>query len=181
MKPRTYSDNGIVLARRNYGEADRILSIYTKNHGRISFIAKGIRRPESRKRGHLEIFSHIQFQGIHGKGIDILTEAVIVDNFSEVRKNIKRMSLAYYLMEVVGRTTHEAEYHPEIYDLLLEYLEKLEDEDKLKTLRLNFIYKLLTILGFWPEGEQLNNPDAKLEEVIERKLSSVRVAKRMLE
>ena len=62
MKPRSYTSEGIVLARRNYGEADRILVIYSKNFGRVSYMAKGVRRPKSRKRGHIEVFNYIKFQ-----------------------------------------------------------------------------------------------------------------------
>lgn len=180
MKPRSYSDEGIVLARRNYGEADRILSVFTMSHGRISFIAKGVRRPQSRKRGHIEIFSHIKLQAVRGKGLDLITEAEVIGNFGEIRKNLKKVSLAYYFMEVIGRTTHENESHTEVFDLILDYLSKLENEFLLKKLRLNFILELLTCLGFWPKGKPLGNPDAKLEEVIERQLSTVRVGKKLV-
>ena len=96
MRFKSYSDEGIVLARRNFGEADRILSIYSKNHGRISAIAKGIRRPISRKRGHLEVFCHIKFQITDGKGIGILTEVETLNNFGIIRKDLKKVSLAYF-------------------------------------------------------------------------------------
>ena len=95
MKPHSYTSEGIVLARRNYGEADRILSVYSKDHGRIALMAKGIRRPKSRKRGHVEVFSHVKFQSISGRGIDLMTEAEIVDDFKEIRKSLKKVSLAY--------------------------------------------------------------------------------------
>lgn len=101
MRPRSYSDEGIVLARRNFGEADRILSIYTKNHGRISVIAKGIRKTTSKKRGHLEIFSYIKFQVADGRGIGILTEVETLNNFEIVRKDLKKVSLAYFFCEVI--------------------------------------------------------------------------------
>lgn len=181
MKPRSYSDEGIVLARRNYGEADRILSVLTKNHGRISFIAKGVRKPQSRKRGHIEIFSRINLQAVRGKSLDLITEAEVIDNFGEIRKNLKKVSLAYYFMEVIGRTTHENESHIEVFELILYYLNKLKIESQLKKLRLDFILRLLTVLGFWPKGKLLGNPDARLEEVIERQLSTLRVGKKLVE
>lgn len=177
----SYSDEGIVLARRNWGEADRILSIYTKNHGRISVIAKGIRRLSSRKRGHLEIFSHIKFQAVNGKNLDLITEAETIENFVKIRKSLSKTSLAYYFMEVIGRTTHESEPSHPLFDLIIKYLNALKLETKLKRLRTDFVTEALTVLGFWPEGKLLINPDEKLEEVIERNLSSLRVGKRMLE
>src|SRR4030043_1374098 len=107
MKPRAYTSEGVVLARRNFGEADRILVLYTKNFGKVSLIAKGIRRPKSKKRGHVEIFNIIKFQAVHGRGLDLITEAEVIEDFAEIRKNLRRISLAYYLMEVTGRVSHE--------------------------------------------------------------------------
>ena len=177
---RTYSDEGIVLARRNFGEADRILSIYTKNHGRISVIAKGIRKLTSRKRGHLEIFSYIRFQAVEGHGIGILTEVETINSFESFKKDLKKVSLAYFFCEVIGKITHEHERNDGIFELILNYLEKLQFEDRLKSLRMNFILDLLVIAGFWPKGKILLNPDEKLEEVIERSINSIRVGRKVL-
>jgi len=181
MKPRTYTSEGIVLARRNFGEADRILVLYSKNFGRISLVAKGIRRLKSRKRGHVEVFNNVKFQAAKGRGLDLMTEAEVVEDYKEVRESLRKVSLAYYLMEVVGRITREGEENSEVYNLLLDSLEKLKTAKMLKKLRLDFITDLLIILGYWPEGRVLLDPDGKLEEVIERQIYSKRVGKRMVE
>ena len=180
MRGRSYSDEGIVLAKRSFGEADRIISLYTKSHGRVSYVAKGIRRPLSRKRGHIEVFNQIRLQASVGRGIDILTEAEIINSFPEIRVSLKRVSLAYYFMEVVGRMTREHEANQELYELIYESLDKLNKTRQLKKLRLEFVVNVLTLLGFWPKGKKLISPDVKLEEVIERSIASVRVGKRML-
>jgi DNA repair protein RecO (recombination protein O) len=177
---RSYNDEGIVLARRNFSEADRILSVFSKGHGRISLIAKGVRRPSSRKRGHIEIFNRIKFQGQAGRGLDLMTEAEIIDSFEPVRKNLNKVALAYYFVEVIGRTIHEGEKNTELYYLLQDYLEKLETEKKLSSLRINFVYQALTILGFWPKGKKLEDADMQLEEVTERQMTSARVGKKLL-
>lgn len=181
MKPRSYTSVGIVLARKNYGEADRILSVYSLTHGRVTLIAKGVRRTSSRKRGHIEVFNYINFQSATGRNLDILTEAEIINDFAEIRKSLKKVSLAYYLNEVLGRITHEGEANAEIFDLLLANFEKLEKTNRLKKLRLDFITNLLVLTGFWPEGKILPDPDTKLEEVIERQIASERVGKRMIQ
>lgn len=177
---RLYSDEGIVLARRNFGEADRILSIYSKSHGRISAIAKGIRRTTSRKRGHLEVFSYIRFQIAEGHGIGILTEVETINSFESFKKDLKKVSLAYFYMEVIGKITHEHERNDGIFELILNYLEKLQFETHLRSLRLSFTLDLLTITGFWPKGKKLASPDEKLEEVIERSINSIRVGRKVL-
>ena len=177
---RTYSDEGIVLARRNFGEADRILSIYSKNHGRISAIAKGIRRPSSKKRGHLEIFSHINFQIAEGRSVGLLTEVETLDSFESLKKDLKKVSLAYFFMEVVGKITHEHERSNNLFDLILNYLKRLEKETSLKSLKYSFIEDILVLTGFWPQGKSLINPDEKLNEVVERNINSIRVGRKVL-
>ena len=180
MLQHSYSGEGIVLGRRNFGEADRILSVFTKNNGRISLIAKGVRRLKSKKRGHIEIFSHIKFQAIDSHGIDIMTEVEIVSDFQKIRLSLKKVSLAYYFMEVVGKITHEGEQNSELFDLLNDTLTSLSSTSNLKDLRMGFILNLLTLMGYWPEDKIMDNPDASLEVVIERQISSMRVGKRML-
>jgi len=177
---RSYVDEAIVLARRNFSEADRILSVFSKGHGRLSLLAKGVRRPSSRKRGHIEVFNRIKFQAVKGRGLDMMTEAEIIDSFEMVRKDLKKVALAYYFMEVIGRTIHEEEKNIELYGLLQDYLEKLKEDKKLLSLRKNFVYQALTILGFWPKGKDLPDPDSKLEEVTERQLNSARVGKKLV-
>ncbi len=180
MIPHSFTSEGFILKRRNFGEADRILDIYTKNKGKISLIAKGVRKVESKKRGHLEIFNKINFQAVNGKGIGIMTEVETIDDYKKVKGSVKKISLAYYLMEVVDKITHEGGENFELYRLLDTSMESLKKEVKLKKLRLEFVSNLLKILGFWPKEEILPFPDEKLEEVLERQISSVRVGKRIL-
>jgi len=180
MRPKRYSSEGIVLARRNYSEADRILVVYSKNYGKIHLIAKGVRKTSSRKRGSLEIFSNIKFSAARGKNLDILTEAEIVDSFPTIRKNLKKVAVGYYLMEVIGRVTREDEKNVELYSLLTEYLDKLRGRTSLGNLRRNFVRDVLTLIGFWPKGKPMENPDYVLEDVVEREMFSARVGKRLL-
>ena len=180
MRPKRYSSEGIVLARRNFGEADRILVVYSKKFGKISFIAKGVRKPESRKRGSLEVFSRFKFAASRGKNLDLITEAEVVDSYPTIRKNLKRVAVAYYFMEVVGRTTSEEEKNLEIYYNILKSLKALRSTKTLKTLRKKFVYDTLTMLGFWPKDKPMENPDYVLEDVVEREMSSARVGKKLL-
>jgi len=179
MIPHGYTSEGIVLTRRNFGEADRILSIYSKDHGRISLIAKGVRKPKSKKRGHIEVFNLVKFQAALGHGLDIMLEAEVANDFESIRGSLKKISLAYYFMEVVGRITHEGESNIELFNLIFSSLTKLQTTKELKKLRLEFLQDILTLLGYWPRGVIIPNPDEKLEEVIERQIYSERVGKIM--
>jgi DNA repair protein RecO (recombination protein O) len=181
VKPHGYTSEGIVLARKNYGEADRIIWIFSKSQGRIALIAKGVRRPKSKKRGHLEVFSRINFGAVKGRGMDLLLEAEAIDDFKQIRVSLKKISLAYYFCEVIGRITHEGEPNERLFDLILTNFEKLKSAKLLKKLRLDFITKLLILQGYWPQDKVLADPDQKLEEVIERQIASKRVGKRMIQ
>lgn len=177
---RSYSSEGVVIARRNYGEADRILVLFTKDHGRTSVMAKGVRKLTSRKRGHLEVFNYIKFHAVHGKGIDLMTEAEIIEGFGKVRSDLKKVAVAYFLTEVVGKITRDGEPHEELFDLLLEYLKMLEKSSSLKRLRSEFTRRALSVVGFWPKDKEMGNPDYILEGIAERKVNSIRVGKRLL-
>lgn len=180
MRFRTYSSEAIVLARRNYSEADRIIVVYSKDYGKLSLMAKSVRKVKSRKRGSIEVFSHIRFSAAKTKGLAILTEADIISTFFEIRKNLKKISVAYYFTEVVGRLTHEGEKNEELFSLLLKYIQALRKETALKKLREQYIKDVVILLGYWPKGRPINNPDLLLEEISERNMNSIRVGKKLL-
>lgn len=180
MRSKTYSSEGIVLARRNYSEADRIVIVYSKGYGKLGLIAKGVRRIKSRKGGSLEVFSYIRFSAARGKNLDILTETEIITSFPQIRKNLKKVSVAYYFIEVVGRLTHEEEKNELLFSLLLKYLKSLQKEEELKKLRTRFVKDIIVLLGYWPRNKKLDNPDQILEEITERSINSLGVGKKLL-
>lgn len=180
MRPKRYSSEGIVLARRSYSEADRILVVYSRNYGKISLMAKGVRKPKSRKRGSLEVFSQIKFSAARGKNLDIIEEAEMIDSFQSIRRNLKKVAVAYYLMEVIGRVTREDEKNEKLFVLILKNLQDLKTTKSLRQLREEFIFQTLVLLGFWPKGKIMDNPDKILENVVEREINSIRIGKKLL-
>ncbi len=180
MKNRTYTSEGIILSRKNYSEADRILICLSKHFGKVTLLAKGIRKIKSKKRGHLEIFSKVKFSAVSGHGMDIVTETETINDFSGVRTNLNKITLAYYFCEVANKIIHEDGNPSTVYVLLSKALQDIETETELKKLRLKFIYELLIEMGYWPENKKMIDADIVLEDVLERKLNSVRVGKQVL-
>jgi DNA repair protein RecO (recombination protein O) len=180
MRNRGYSSEGIVVSKKNHGEADRILVVYSKNFGLLRLMAKGVRKPKSRKRGHLEVFSHVKFSASVGNGMDMVTEAEAIDSFDEIRKELKKMTVGYYLCEVLGRLTREGEKNEKIFSLALLFLNNLKNSENLKKLRIQFATDMLVTLGFWSAANNLVDPDKMLEEVTERRVNSIRVGKALL-
>ena len=180
MRPKSYTSEAIILARKSYSEADRILIAFTKYYGKTSFIAKGIRKPKSKKRGTLEVFSQLKLSAARSKSLDIITETEIINNFSDFRKDLKKVSVAYFFVETVGRLTQEGEKNLKLYSLLLTNLTSLATSNELGVLRRTFIYDVLVLLGFWPKGKKMENHDLVLENITERKMNSVRVGKKLV-
>lgn len=168
------------MARKNYSEADRILVFYSKDYGKVSLLAKSIRKPESRKRGSLEVFSHIKFSAAKGKSLDILTEVETIKNYEKVRKDLRKVAVAYYIMEVVNRIAHDEDANKELFSLILKNLRDLGDSDSLRKLKEDFLFKILVLLGYWPDDKPMTDPDEVLEETIERQMTSARVGKKIL-
>lgn len=161
------------------GEADRILIVYSKSYGKTKLIAKGVRKLKSRKRGALNDFCHIKFLAVAQKGLDLVTETELINNYSDLRDDLKKISVAYFFCETIDKLTRDEEENTMLFNLFLSYLEKLEKENKLKNLRNQFIFDVLCHLGFWDGGKIMQNHDLVLENILERKLSSIRVGKKI--
>ena len=96
----SYSDVGIVLKRLKLGEADKLVTFYTQRHGKVTAIARGLRRPTSKRAGSLELFNIVKSSFIKGKGeLDTLAEVQILESHSGWRKHLGRVNLAYQLAE----------------------------------------------------------------------------------
>lgn len=175
-----YATQGIVLARRSFSEADRLVTLFSRDFGKVTLLAKGVKKPKSRKRGHIEVFNWVKFSARRSRSIDLLLEVSSINSFSEIRQDLKKVAVAYFLLEAINRTTRESEQNEDLYQLLLRTLRRLTKEQHLRSLREDFIYELLVFGGFWAKGTPMENPDKALENIIERKVTSVRVGKRLL-
>lgn len=137
------------------GEADRILTIYTKKRGKIRVIAKGVRKIGSRKGGNVELFNRILFYITKARVIDIMTEVIVLDSFAGWRKNLGKVAIAYSLCELADRLSPEESPHQEMYDILRKYLEKLSSfGGKSSHFPIDqYAAELIINLGFWPAGK----------------------------
>jgi DNA repair protein RecO (recombination protein O) len=151
-RDRLYRVEAIVLKRSDFGEADRLLTLYTPDHGKIRAIAKGARKPSSRKSGHVELFAHTALMLAKGRQLDIITQADTLDTFVALQKNLERLGHAYYLAELVDRFVEEANENRPLFSLLLDALNWLGDDlvDPLLLARY-FELHLLQHVGYRPQ------------------------------
>jgi DNA repair protein RecO (recombination protein O) len=148
---RTYQTQAIVLGHFEYGEADRILKLFTLERGKISAIAKGVRKISSRKAGHLEPFTHVQLFLAKGRDLDIITQAEALKTMAGLRADLQRMSLASYVVEVLDRFTYEEGPNPGLYRLLSQTLQRLEVLENMTTAVRYYEIRLLDLLGYRPQ------------------------------
>lgn len=180
---RSYKTEGIILKRVNFGEAGRILTIFTKHYGKIRARAPGIRRTTSRKAPHLELFNLASLFLAQGKNIDIITEAVTLASFSEIRKDLQKVGVTYYLCELVDKLCPERQENREVFSLLTQTLKNLEAShlNDIYYLSEDFANRLLWNLGFLPRETKLRGEDLEhfIENILERELKSPRLLRKI--
>jgi recombinational DNA repair protein (RecF pathway) len=115
---KTYTIEGIVLNRRDYSEADRIITIFSQEKGKIVLLAKGVRKLSSKRLGSLEIGTHLRAMAISGKAMDILSQTVIINSYEYLKHNLASITRLYQLLEVIDSLTREGQEHPEVYQIL---------------------------------------------------------------
>lgn len=146
-KERTYRIEGIILRRRNMGEADSIFTILSHTHGKIDAIARSIRKPRSKMRGHLETLVQSSLFIARGKSLDILTQAETIDSYQEIRTDLEKSAAALYCFELIDLFTEKEEPLPELYKALKDLLEILKLTSSSLAVR-HFELHLLNLLGY---------------------------------
>ena len=139
---------GVILKHKNFGEADRILTIMTRDYGKVTALAKGVRRPRSKKAGHLELGNWCKVFLAHGKNLDLLTEVELKRSFGIKDFSEEKANRIYHLLELVDTLTAEHQKNPQVFILLVQFLKKCEEED-FNLVSGVFKVKLLSTLGFF--------------------------------
>jgi len=151
-KFRSFRVEAVVLRHSDYGEADRLLTLYTRQLGKTRALAKGARKIASRKAGHIEPFTHVKLQLAKGRDMLILTQADTVDAYQPLREDLILTSQASYVMELLDRFTYEDETEsPSTFRLLTETLSRLASRSDPWLAIRYYEMRLLDHLGFRPQ------------------------------
>jgi DNA repair protein RecO (recombination protein O) len=150
-RERSVRVEAVVIRHSNWGEADRLLVLFTRERGKIRAIAKGVRKMHSRKAGHLEPFTRVSLQLARGRDLWIVTQAETVEPYLQIREDLIRTAYASYAVELVERFTFEEGASLPLYQLLQETLKRISgDEDCFLAVRF-FEIHTLDLVGFRPE------------------------------
>ncbi|MDD5147115.1 MAG: DNA repair protein RecO [Candidatus Daviesbacteria bacterium] len=138
---------GIILKRRNLGEADRILTVFTYQKGKISILAKGVRRITSRRSGNVELLNRVSMYLHQAKTFLILTEASSLDTYQKLKEDLTLSTYAFHIVELVDKLTAENQESRILYEDLVNVLQRLSRNPRQILVRA-FEVKILSLLGF---------------------------------
>lgn len=145
-----YRDEGIILRTHKLGEADRIVSVLTRGHGKVRAVAKGVRKTKSRFGARLEPPTHLQLQLYEGRGeLHIVDQAETIDHFGAIRSDLDRLTRAASMLEAADQLGLEGEPNPALYQMLVGALRALAGHSGPLVLPAFFL-KVLALEGFRP-------------------------------
>jgi DNA repair protein RecO (recombination protein O) len=154
---RSYTTEAVVLRSFRFGEADRVLHLYTRDRGRVGAVAKGVRKTKSRFGGRLEPLSHVELVLHHGRGeLDTVTGASLVRPHDRARTDSYRLQIGLIGLEAMLRLFTEQEANDRAFLALTRFLDALDETSPrparaaLDPLALSFQLKLLWLSGYLP-------------------------------
>jgi DNA repair protein RecO (recombination protein O) len=151
-KFRSFRVEAVVLRHSDYGEADRLLTLYTRQLGKTRAVAKGARKIASRKAGHIEPFTYAKLQLAKGRDMPIVTQADTIDSYQPLREDLILTSHASYVLELLDRFTYEDQTEsPAVFRLLTDTLSRLAAQADPWLVIRYYEMRLLDHLGFRPQ------------------------------
>jgi DNA repair protein RecO (recombination protein O) len=179
---RSYSFEGIILKRINIGEADKLITFFTKEKGKITLKVRGLRKISSKRAGSLELFNLVKASAVKGRGtIDTLTEVQVLAHHGDWKNFLGKINLAYQLCEVIDKILPEEEAHPQVFRQLSDYLSQISylKNDWESQMRI-WLISLLVELGYWPQQKEFTGDiNQYIENIVQRPINSPRILNKL--
>lgn len=145
---------GIIIRTTNYSETNKILTIYSREQGKIALMARGARKPKSRFASSSQLFIHGSFVYHKSTGIGTLNQADILESFREIRSDLMLTAYAAYMVELLDKLTEDQEGNPYLFELLFHLLHHLDEGEDGEILLRIFETKMLSFSGSTPTFHQ---------------------------
>ena len=161
-----YRTLGFFLKKENRGEADQLLTIFTKDFGKLKVLGRAIRKVKSKLRAGAELFLLSEIEFIQGKTYKTLTDTILIDKYNGIRKSVEKMDCAYQIMDAVDSLMIAREQDENIWKLLNETFQKLDNQktgslppwsrfqrdysgkNSLRTIYYFFLWNFFSVLGY---------------------------------
>jgi DNA repair protein RecO (recombination protein O) len=161
-----YRTQGLILEKTDQGETDRIFTVFTKDFGKLDLLAKAERKTASKLKGALENFYLSEVEFIQGKAYKTLTDAILIDDFKNLRKDLKKLQITHKISELFDNLIKGEEPDSQIWQLLTETFNTLNTcnlKPKIYSLiYYYFLWNFLSILGYQPEFYQCSVCQGKI-------------------
>lgn len=158
-----YKTEAIVIRRANLGEADRLVTLFARDRGKIAVVAKGARKPKSRFAGRLELFTHLHALLAVGRSLDVVSQVEVVEPFAQVRTDLGRLGYASFVAEVTERATADREPAPDLFAALRAALTMVGEGDA-EVAAMWYAARTLVLIGYAPVVERCVVCSRKLSE-----------------
>lgn len=142
---------GIVIRTHDYGESHKVVVIFTREHGKVAVVARGVKKTKSTLSGVTQVLTHGQYLYFVGRGMGSLNQGETLVSHASLRQDILKLSYAAYIVELLDKMTEEKEPSIVLFDLLtltLNFLEENKDPDILCRI---FEIKLMGQTGYQPQ------------------------------
>lgn len=178
---RTYKTAGIIIKRKNISEADRILTVFTKEHGKIQIKAKGVRKITSRRSSHVELLNYGIFNVYKGQGMPVLTEIQPIQSYRNIKSDLRKTGYSYHVCELIDGLCPEQQEMENIFHLLVETLNQLAELPDTVAIIHSFEIALLSKLGYWTSTKTITEKQTEyiIEHILERKLKTRQILPHM--
>jgi len=146
----TYREEAVVLRKLDYGEADRIYTLLTKDHGKIGAIARGVRKTSSKLASALEVYSQVDIQLAHGRNLDVIAQ-VVRKQTPRIEADLERTSRAALIAELAERMTEDRHPIEDLYELTCWALDELALDPEPRRAAAFFLSAALDLMGYAPQ------------------------------
>jgi len=149
--PKTYRAEGLVVKNIPFGEAGLLVTLYSRESGKLKAVAKGARRSNSKMVGHFEPLTVAKLSLARGRGLDIVNQVEVTENFSLLKNDLTSLARGLYVVELVDGFGSEANPNQRLYDLAVETLEAIQQHPSWELILRRFELHLMRVSGFMPE------------------------------
>jgi DNA repair protein RecO (recombination protein O) len=153
MKVAVYKADALVIRSREYGEADRLITLFSREYGKLEAIAKGVRKPKSTQRGGTQLFTYGEFLLYRGKTLDTVNQAQPRESFSHLWNDFDRTIAASGIAELLDISTTREQPEPELFTLTLSFLFLLKYLDPYLA-QVAYALRLIDLQGYLPTMEE---------------------------
>lgn len=162
-----YRTQGFFIKKVDRGEDSESFTVYTRDFGKLNILGKAVRKIKSKLRSGAELFCLSEVEFIQGKSRKTMTDAVLIDKFPNIRKDLEKLRVAYRVVQTLDDLVTKEEKDEQIWELLDEIFKKLNNWEiancKLPIVYYYFFWNLISVLGYQPELQDCSIDGEKID------------------